>query len=227
MFILGVCNAYDSGADLMVDEKIVSAVNEERFVRKKLTSEFPKNSIDWVLNCNALTNDMVDYLGCGAWEVIDSTTTLPHSIESIFSHLEYDSQYSKKLIQKRILSSIKSDLNAKNLLYEGLVKIGFNKENIIPCDHHYSHALTAYCCSPFKDALVFTADGREDFRSITLWKRVEGSELELLGFVTELDSPGYFYGAITKLLILIADLPRKFKKNKFIFIPLLKFYGLN
>ena len=45
----------------MVDGKILSGINEERFVRKKLAIEFPKNSIDWALKCNALTIDMVDF----------------------------------------------------------------------------------------------------------------------------------------------------------------------
>jgi carbamoyltransferase len=200
MVILGVCNANDSGSALMVDGIIVSAANEERFVRKKLTREFPKNSIEWVLKSNGLTIDMVDYVGCGAWNGIDSTTTLPHLIEDIFFHLEHDLQDSKKLIQKRIRKSINSDVSAKKILFEGLLEMGFNENIIITCDHHYSHALTAYCCSPFKDALVFTADGRGDFRSITLWKSDEVSGLELVDFATELDSPGTFYGFITKLL---------------------------
>jgi carbamoyltransferase len=78
--------------------------------------------------------------------------------------------------------------------------MGFDEDIIITCDHHYSHALTAYCCSPFKEAMVLTADGRGDFRSITLWKSNESSQLKLVEFTTELASPGAFYGFITKYL---------------------------
>jgi predicted NodU family carbamoyl transferase len=46
MVILGVCNANDSGSALMVDGIIVSAANEERFVRKKLTREFQKTLLN-------------------------------------------------------------------------------------------------------------------------------------------------------------------------------------
>ena len=39
MLILGVCNAHDSGA-VLKNNKLVAAVNEERFIRKKLTNLF-------------------------------------------------------------------------------------------------------------------------------------------------------------------------------------------
>ena len=45
MIILGVCNANDSGAALIIDGKLVAAANEERFIRTKLFQGFPKLSI--------------------------------------------------------------------------------------------------------------------------------------------------------------------------------------
>jgi predicted NodU family carbamoyl transferase len=38
MNILGVCNANDSGAAVLVNGKLVAAANEERFCRKKAFS---------------------------------------------------------------------------------------------------------------------------------------------------------------------------------------------
>ena len=49
MVILGVCNANDSGAALIINGEIKSVANEERFTRKKLTRAFPVNSIEYVL----------------------------------------------------------------------------------------------------------------------------------------------------------------------------------
>jgi carbamoyltransferase len=49
MNILGICNANDSGAAIIKGGKLIASVNEERFIRKKLTSKFPINSIEYVL----------------------------------------------------------------------------------------------------------------------------------------------------------------------------------
>tara|TARA_Y100001934_G_scaffold283478_1_gene403602 strand:- start:2974 stop:4680 length:1707 start_codon:yes stop_codon:yes gene_type:complete len=200
MVILGVCNANDSGAALIIDGEIKSVANEERFTRKKLTRTFPINSIEYVLKSQGLTVSDVDYIGCGAWGGIDPETTFPKLIEDIFSQLENKEENTEKYILKRIQTSLKNDKNAKESLFKGLKEMGFDESIIITCDHHYSHALTAYCCSPFKDAIVLTADGRGDFRSITLWENNEDCQLKLIEFTTELASPGAFYGFITKHL---------------------------
>ena len=77
MNILGICNANNSGAALIVDGKVIAAANEERFIRVKQTRKFPENAIRYVLSVGNLTLDDVDYIGCGAWAGIDSVETLP------------------------------------------------------------------------------------------------------------------------------------------------------
>ncbi|GIJ24832.1 carbamoyltransferase N-terminal domain-containing protein [Micromonospora lutea] len=41
---------HDAGAALLVDGELVAAVEEERLNRQKKTSDFPINSIRWVLD---------------------------------------------------------------------------------------------------------------------------------------------------------------------------------
>ena len=49
-FILGIsCYYHDSAATLLKDGEIISAVQEERFSRKKHDSSFPVNTINYVL----------------------------------------------------------------------------------------------------------------------------------------------------------------------------------
>ena len=48
MYILGVHNGLTAGATLMKDGKIITAVNEERFNRKKMYWGFPFESIKYV-----------------------------------------------------------------------------------------------------------------------------------------------------------------------------------
>ena len=51
MKILGISAYYhDSAASLIVDGKIISAAQEERFTRKKHDSSFPRNAIQFCIN---------------------------------------------------------------------------------------------------------------------------------------------------------------------------------
>ena len=61
MKILGISGFYhDSAAALIVDGKVVSAVEEERFSGKKHDSSFPYKSIEWILDSNNLTIKDID-----------------------------------------------------------------------------------------------------------------------------------------------------------------------
>ena len=54
-FILGIsCFYHDSAAALICDGEIISAVQEERFSRKKHDSRFPENAIKYCLKSNRL-----------------------------------------------------------------------------------------------------------------------------------------------------------------------------
>ena len=54
-FILGIsCFYHDSAAALICDGEIISAVQEERFSRKKHDSRFPENAIKYCLKSNNL-----------------------------------------------------------------------------------------------------------------------------------------------------------------------------
>jgi carbamoyltransferase len=59
--ILGISAFYhDAAAALIVDGKIVAAVQEERFTRKKFTAAFPVNSIRYCLKEANLSLDHLD-----------------------------------------------------------------------------------------------------------------------------------------------------------------------
>ena len=45
MSILGIWDGHDAGAALIVGDRLVAAVNEERFTRRKLEPRFPVRSI--------------------------------------------------------------------------------------------------------------------------------------------------------------------------------------
>lgn len=201
MLILGVCNATDSGACLIKDGKIIAAVNEERFIRKKNISIFPKLSIQYLLKSQNLKSEDIDWVGCGAWNGLSDPEVVVRLIEDVVDQMENaESEEAKEITLQRIKVTCSRDAIFKQELLEGLKSMGFQTQKIIFCDHHYSHALTGFYCSPFEEAYVFTADGRGDFLSVSLWSATRKEGLKRIDFATELTSPGAMYGFITKVL---------------------------
>src|SRR3989338_775713 len=63
MNILGIsCFYHDSAACLVRDVEIISAVQEERFTRKKHDFNFPINSISWCLKEQNITEKELDFV---------------------------------------------------------------------------------------------------------------------------------------------------------------------
>ena len=60
--ILGINWEQNSSACLMIDGKIISAISEERFSRKKNDERYPKKAIDYVLKTNAISPDQIDQI---------------------------------------------------------------------------------------------------------------------------------------------------------------------
>ena len=61
MKILGISAYYhDSAAALVIDGRIISAAQEERFTRVKHTADFPTNAIKYCLTDSGLSIDDLD-----------------------------------------------------------------------------------------------------------------------------------------------------------------------
>lgn len=203
--ILGICNAKDSGAALIRDGAVIAAANEERFLRKKMVRTFPHESIEYVLSEGGIGLDGVKWIGCGAWRGIDQHVTLPRLVDDIAYIAAHSPEGALDIVQRRIESTIRSDAHARGEFEEGIRNLGGDPQRVIYSDHHLSHAACAFYASPFDEAFVLVADGRGDFRSVTLWVADRNSELRLIDFATELTSVGAMYGFVTKALGFIPD----------------------
>ena len=61
--ILGISAFYhDSAAALIIDGKIISAAQEERFSRKKHDASYPYNAVEFVLNYSHLKLSKIDHI---------------------------------------------------------------------------------------------------------------------------------------------------------------------
>ena len=206
MRILGVSNAWDAGAALVVDGRIVAAVNEERFSRVKLDRCFPERSIDFVLEAAGLGVHDIDLVASGCWKGVDAIETAPRLAEDVADQVarSADPALTGRIVADRLRVSERRDREFRDEFMERVARRGIGEDRIRFYDHHYTHAVSAWSPSGLDDALVLTADGRGDGRSVTLWRATEQG-LELLDMATELVSPGALYGFITGYMGFVPD----------------------
>ena len=61
MYTLGIsCYYHDSAASLLEDGKVLAAVEEERFSRKKFDDGYPRMAIDWCLKEAGISPENID-----------------------------------------------------------------------------------------------------------------------------------------------------------------------
>jgi len=204
--ILGVSNAWDAGAALLVDGQIVAAANEERFTRIKLDRCFPEKAIEYVLSVGDLEINQIDFVASGCWKGVDPDATAPRLISDTADQIREsdDPERTTEIIEQRLEVSGRRDQEFRDELLLCLDRYGVEEGRIKFFDHHFTHAVSAWSPSGFDEALVLTADGRGDGRSVTLWKGSEAG-LELIDMATELVSPGALYGFVTGYMGFVPD----------------------
>ena len=162
--ILGISALFhDSAACIVVDGNIIAAAQEERFSRIKHDSDFPIKSIDFVLNHAKLKIKDIDYI-----VFYENPTLKFNRILKSYIGLAPKGLFS---FMKSMSLWFKGKLFQKNLIYRNLKKIdeSFDEINKIKfCEHHYSHAASAFFPSPFQEALVLTADGTGEWATTTI-----------------------------------------------------------
>lgn len=195
--ILGVTNNDDSSACLIINGKIIAAVQEERFSRIKGHKGWPHKSIEHVLKAANMSIDEVTDLAYG-WSAGFNPELHLNLYTERLREVDSDDTVTWNCINDRIHNEIKNDKSARSEFVDFANTSGFNGSTHM-LDHHETHALGAYICSGFDDALVVTCDGRGDFQSLTVTDYTQ-LNARVLQRETSTDSLGYFYGRITKLL---------------------------
>ena len=188
MIILGLnINHADTSACIIINGKIIAAIEEERFVRKKHYAGFPLNSIEFCLSIAKLTINDVNFI------------TLNYSPSS---NLKQKVFYTIKNIIS--ISTLKKILSFKNKLFHTsdlhryLNKNNFNGK-IINVEHHMSHIASSYYNSSFENAAGLTIDGFGDFCSTGTFL-CSNDKIQSLKKVYFPHSLGILYQAITQFL---------------------------
>lgn len=158
MYILGISAFYhDSAAALLKDGQLVAASMEERFTRKKHDNRMPIQAIVFCLKQAGITAADIDY-------VVYYEKPL-QKFERIIQTALNNFPNSAIVWREAMLKWMGDKLWVKNKLINAL---GVDAKKILFCDHHMSHAASAFFASPFKEAAVLTCDGVGEWTSTTL-----------------------------------------------------------
>ena len=154
MKILGLnINHADTSACIIVDDKIIAAIEEERFVRIKHYAGFPINSIEFCLSSSNLMLSEIDFITVNYSSSANLKQKISYTLKNLFS---------KATLNK--LTSFKSKIFNSNDFKEYLKLNNFRGE-IINVEHHLSHIASSYFNSSFDKAVGLTIDGFGDFCS--------------------------------------------------------------
>ena len=189
MYTLGIsCYYHDSAAAVLKDGKVIAAVEEERFSRKKFDDGFPKLAIDWCLKEAGINAETIDSVAFYDKPVLKFERLLDNYIgvapRGLFSFLDVI----PKWIHKRLW--VKDEIN-KHLN-------GFKGEIIFP-EHHLSHAAHTFFTSPFDEAAIMTVDGVGEW-STTTFGTGRDTSIKLINDIRWPHSVGLFYSAFTYFL---------------------------
>jgi len=191
MRILGISAFYhDSAAALIEDSRIVVAVQEERFTRKKHDPSFPHNAIASCLAQSGATIDALDHV------VFYDKPFL--KFERLLETYVALAPRGFRSFKMSIPLWLKEKLFQKSLLTDELKKFApeFDRTKLLFCEHHLSHAASAFYPSPFENAAVLTMDGVGEWAT-TSAAIGDGSKLEIFQEIHFPHSLGLLYSAAT------------------------------
>ncbi len=192
MRILGVSAFYhDSAAALVDDGRIVAAAQEERFTRRKYDSSYPKNAIAYCLVEAGARLDDVDYVAFYDKPYLKFArlleTYLAFAPRGFRSFREAMPVWLRdKLFQKRRLGA---------RLREAAPQFDWQRR-LLFCEHHLSHAASAFFPSPFAQAAILTMDGVGEWATTSAGLG-DGSRVTIAKEIHFPHSLGLLYSAFT------------------------------
>jgi carbamoyltransferase len=191
MRVIGISAFYhDSAAALVEDGRIVAAAQEERFTRKKHDPSFPKNAIAYCLEEAGAKLDEIDHV------VFYDKPFL--KFERLMETYIALAPRGFRSFRMAIPLWLKEKLFQKSLLKGELKQFAesFDITRLLFCEHHLSHAASAFYPSPYKDAVVLTMDGVGEWAT-TSAAMGSGKNLEVFQEIHFPHSLGLLYSAFT------------------------------
>lgn len=188
MIVLGIsCYYHDSGVALVRDGQLVAAAEEERFNRKKHFSGFPERAVAYCLDKAGITIDQVDHIGFYEKPLVKFNRIL----ETILAYWPFSYRPWLTAIPLWLAHRLRIGSEIQE-------KLGTDKE-ILFCQHHLSHAASAFLVSPYEEAAILTADGVGEWAT-TAWGVGRGNQINIKQELRFPHSVGLLFSAITAYL---------------------------
>lgn len=196
-YILGIsCFYHDSAAALILNGKVIKAVQEERFSRIKHDSSFPIKAIEHCLesqNINLRHLEAIVYYE-------KPLLTFERLLETYIAIAPRGSRSFIAAMQVWLKEKlfIKAALKKQFELIQK--KISPNKKYLLPdllfTEHHQAHAGAAFYPSPFKESVVLCMDGVGEWATTSAWIGSE-NRLKPIWEISFPHSLGLLYSAFT------------------------------
>ena len=192
MRILGISAFYhDSAAALVDDGQIVAAAQEERFTRKKHDSRFPRNAVAYCLEEAGIKLEQVEH-------VVFYDKPFLKFERLLETYLAFVPRGFRSF-RMALPVWIKEKLFQKRLLRQELERFApeYDWENrLLFCEHHQSHAASAFFASPFEEAAILTMDGVGEWATTSVGIG-RGNTLQMAREIHFPHSLGLLYSAFT------------------------------
>jgi carbamoyltransferase len=189
MHILGVsCYFHDAAAVLLRDGLVVAAAEEERFSRVKHDYSFPTRAIRFCLERGGIEGRELDYVAFFEKPFV--------KFERILQTAVATAPRSAAVFREAMAAWLLDKLWVKSALQSTL---GVPPERILFCEHHESHAASAFLCSPFEEAAILTVDGVGEWTTTAIGAG-RGGTVRLTNEVRFPHSLGLLYSAFTAFL---------------------------
>ena len=196
-YILGIsCFYHDSAAALISDGEIITAVQEERFSRKKHDSGFPEKAIKYCLRSNNLDLGNIKNIIYYEKPLLTFERLLetylavaPRGVRSFIAAMQV--WLKEKLFLKSELKK-----NFQNIQRELLSNKAVDIPEILFAEHHQSHAAAAFYPSHFEEAVILCMDGVGEWATTSAWIG-KGNNIKPLWEISFPHSIGLLYSAFT------------------------------
>lgn len=197
MIVLGLSGAltHDPSAALFVDGKLVSAAEEERFIRDKhAKKKWPYHSAKFCLEAAGISPIDVDVVAFPYAPISLSSPARWHYARRYWYAPDraLDALFNGNRCFRRNKRAI------LNLMEQ--LEINSEKTRFVPVEHHLAHASSAYHLSGFKEkTAILSIDGKGEYAT-TLFGYGENGRIYKIKELYDPDSLGGVYAALTQYL---------------------------
>jgi carbamoyltransferase len=211
MITLGITDSFTSGAAIIIDGRIIAAVNEERLDRNKMSMGFPNLCITEVMRIAGAQASDIDQVAVATSSLFWRPNAVPYtdyfrtkkggfrdtflSLGSAFSCVVGNIQGARQ-----IYYDLKTQLTRlrRHQLPERLRQNFGITAPVRFIDHHLCHAASAYFTAGYREATVITQDGAGDGKCSRVYI-VKDGKFRQLQKLDSYDSVGNYYSYVTHL----------------------------